>query len=102
MADLITPRISMANGNTERTQERNWVKARYIENQNILLSNPSPENFVGLDAMLLMAWIVNKFPITTNQQPFVLYYWDLRMSNVLVNEDHCVATYCSEFGDTNI
>lgn len=65
VADLITHGISRPNGNTERIQERNWVKARYIENQNMPMSNPLPENFVGLDTILLMAWIVNKFPPTT-------------------------------------
>ena len=97
MADLITPGIRFPDDNTESTHGRSWVKARYIENQNLLSSNPSPQGFDGLDTMLLMAWIVNKFPPTTDQQPFVLYYWDLRMSNILIDEDQSVAAYRSEF-----
>lgn len=102
MAYLIAPGIRFSNHSTERTHGRSWVKARYIENQNLLLSNTSPEGFGGLDTMLLMAWIVNKFPHTANEQPFVLYYWDLRMSNILVDKDYSVVTYRSEFSDYNI
>jgi hypothetical protein len=49
--------------------------------------HPSLKPFDGLDKMLLLSWIRRKFSGSDNQR-FVLHYWDLRMPNIMVDDDH--------------
>ena len=42
--------------------------------------------FDGLDEMLLLVWILKKFE-GTEEQPFVLHYWDLRLPNIILDEN---------------
>src|ERR1700733_9952623 len=43
---------------------KTWVKTRFVENQELLSSRPSPPGFDGLDAMLLLSWVTRKFSTT--------------------------------------
>lgn len=36
--------------------------------------------------MLLLAWVQNRFS-ESDTEPFVLHYWDLRMPNIVGDED---------------
>lgn len=49
-------------------------------------SQPSEKPFDGLDKMLLLSWVRKQFS-DSDDQPFVLHYWDLRMSNILIDQD---------------
>jgi hypothetical protein len=40
-------------------------------------SSPSEKSFDGLDKMLLLSWVKRKLS-ASDDQPFVLHYWDLR------------------------
>jgi hypothetical protein len=52
---------------------------------------PLEKLFDGLDAMLLLSWIRQRFSISGNQS-FGIHYWDLRLSNIMIDEnDNLVA-----------
>jgi hypothetical protein len=53
---------------------------------------PSPKLYDGVDLMLLMGW-VSKWFSELNNLPFVLLYWDLRMPNIMVDEDDNLMAY---------
>lgn len=48
-------------------------------------ADPSVKPFDGLDNMLLLSWVRRKF-VGSDDQPFVLHYWDLRLPNILIDE----------------
>ena len=43
-----------------------------------------PRPFDGLDEMLLLSWVLKKLE-GTEEQPFVLHYWDLRPPNIILD-----------------
>ena len=49
---------------------------------------PIEEPFGGLDHMLLLAWVRRQF---SESQPFVLHYWDLRLPNIMIDENEDLA-----------
>lgn len=63
-----------------------WVKMRFKAAQ---LDSPQPSEkpFDGLDKMLLLSWVRKQFS-GLDDQPFVLHYWDLRMSNILIDREN--------------
>ena len=62
-----------------------WVKEhftfRYLSG-----SRHSEKTFDGLDTLLLLSWVRERFA-GLEDQPFVIHYWDLRMPNIMVDED---------------
>ena len=63
-----------------------WVKQRFKAAQ-LDSSQPSEKPFDGLDKMLLLSWVQKQFS-GSDDQPFVLHYWDLRMPNILMDGDN--------------
>ena len=63
-----------------------WVKEHFKAAQ-LDSSQPSEKLFNGLDKMLLLSWVHKQF-IASDNQPFVLHYWDLRMPNILIDQDN--------------
>jgi len=63
-----------------------WVKDHFKAAQ-LDSSEPSEKPFDGLDKMLLLSWVRKQFS-GLDDQPFVLHYWDLRMPNILTDEDN--------------
>ena len=65
-----------------------WIKkqftAAYLDQLTGLGKLQKP--FDGLDAMLLLSWVLQRFN-SSEDQPFVLHYWDLRTSNIMIDED---------------
>ena len=63
-----------------------WVKDVFVVTR---LGSPDlfEKPFHGLDEMLLLSWVREQFS-TWADQPFVLQYWDLRMPNILVDEEY--------------
>ena len=66
-----------------RRQFANW----YLSSSG---DEPPVEPFDGLDKMLILSWACRKF---TNDQPFVLHYWDLHMNNILIDEENNLKAY---------
>jgi hypothetical protein len=63
-----------------------WVKERFKAAQ-LDSSQPSEKPFDGLDKMLLLSWVRTQFS-ESDDQPFVLHYWDLRPPNILIDKDN--------------
>jgi hypothetical protein len=65
-----------------------WIKqqfsATYLDQFTGLQKVQNP--FDGLDAVLLLSWALQRFS-AYEDQPFVLHYWDLRTSNIIIDED---------------
>lgn len=69
----------------EAMNSTTWVKRQFIAWHLIYKGTGlSMKPFDGLDKMILLSWICQKF---TDDQPFVLHYWDLRMPNILIDDD---------------
>ena len=58
----------------------------------LLWPRHSAKPYDGLDHMLLMGW-VSKWFSGLDELPFVLLYWDLRMPNIVVDEDDNLIPY---------
>ena len=71
-----------------------WVKDVFVFTR---LYSPKPleKPFDGLDLMLLLSWVRKQFSDLADQR-FVLQYWDLRMPNIIVDEDYNLVG-CSSF-----
>ena len=66
-----------------------WAKDQFVA-WHLLYggSGQSVKPFDGLDKMLLLSWVRRKFSGSDDRtQSFVLHYWDLRLPNILVDED---------------
>ncbi len=70
-----------------------WVSRLFIHRWNLLTSAPSQPPYNGLDRILLLTWVLEQFTGETEHQPFVLHYWDLRVENILIDNDHNIAGY---------
>lgn len=46
----------------------------------------------GLDYMLLMGWVYERFSVS-HELPFALLYWDLRMPNIIIDGDDNLMAY---------
>jgi len=65
-----------------------WARCEFF-NCYLLHNFPIPEPYDGLDAMLLLAWIVKAFSmLDSHNEPMVLHYWDLSIENVMVNGEN--------------
>jgi hypothetical protein len=91
VAQLITfgrgEKTLFANMNTTNAKlpdTRTWVRAQFIRKHQLLRRKPSRNSSNGLDLMLLLAWVLKKFPENPSE-PFVIHYWDLRPWNILVD-----------------
>jgi hypothetical protein len=75
----------------EATNATDWAKSQFWTWH---LHNPghSVKPYDGLDLMLLMAWVINKFS-GLDELPFALRYWDLRTPNFMVDEDDNLLAY---------
>jgi len=62
------------------------LKARLIDSTGLLLSSPGGV-LAPLEKMLILAWMSNESR-STKYDPFVLFYWDLRSLNIIVDPDH--------------
>ena len=52
----------------------------------------TPNPYDGLDYMLLMRWVIEKFS-TSHELQFALLYWDLRMPNIIIDGDDNLMAY---------
>ena len=48
---------------------------------------PSVKPFDGLDKMLILLWVRRKLSGSDDER-FVLHYWDLRMPNIIIDDDN--------------
>ena len=62
-----------------------WVKRQFVA-WHLHPHIKSVKPYDGLDTMLLFSWVRAKFSKLDNQ-PFVLYYADLRMPNIIIDEE---------------
>jgi hypothetical protein len=74
--NLITP---------EALNAIDWVKHQFCK-WYLLTPRSSVKPYDGLDLMLLLAWVQNRF-FESDMESFVLHYWDLRIPNIVVDED---------------
>jgi hypothetical protein len=65
-----------------------WARACFVLNQDLLYSMSSRGNLNGLDYMILLAWVVQKF--ASFDGTWVLHYWDLHPPNVMLDERYDV------------
>ena len=63
-----------------------WAKRQFVAYY-LLPHNTSLKPYDGLDLILLLSWVRRKLSESDNQQ-FVLHYYDLRMPNILVDEEN--------------
>ena len=69
----------------EAMNATDWVKHQFWK-WYLLTPRSSVKPYDGLDLVLLLAWVVNKLS-ESDTEPFVLHYWDLRMPNIVVDQD---------------
>jgi hypothetical protein len=75
-------------GNLTAPEAKNatdWVKHQFWK-WYLLKPRSSVKPYDGLDLMLLLAWVKNRFS-EFDIEPFVLHYWDLRVPNIVIDED---------------
>jgi hypothetical protein len=65
-----------------------WVREKVFSLSRPWLLSGMP--FDGLDEMLLLSWVLKKFE-GTEEQPFVLHYWDLRPPNIILDGNNNLA-----------
>lgn len=63
-----------------------WVRERFLLQQGMFLPVLSEKPFDGLDKMLLLAWV--RQHSGSSNQSFVLHYWDLRMPNIILDDEN--------------
>jgi hypothetical protein len=63
-----------------------WAKELFLA-QRLGSPEPSFKPFDGLDEILLLLWTNTKL-LDSDNQPFVLHYWDMSMLNILIDEDN--------------
>ena len=63
-----------------------WVRENFGIQQ-LHSPMPSKKPFNGLDKIVLLSWILEQFS-GADRQPFVLHYWDLRMPNIMIDDDY--------------
>jgi hypothetical protein len=68
-----------------------WAKHQFWIQYLFVLRSPV-EPYDGLDYLLLMGW-ASKWFSGLEELPFVLYYWDLRMPNIVVDENDNLMAY---------
>lgn len=82
-----------AERNETELQEMNtitWVRRQFTAWHLLMQGvDPSDKPFDGLDKLILLSWVLRKF--SDLNEPFVLHYWDLRMSNIMINENNDIA-----------
>jgi hypothetical protein len=52
--------------------------------------DPAIKPFDGFDKMFLLAWLHKRLS-EFDTAPFVLHYWDLRMPNIIIDNDNNIA-----------
>ena len=72
-----------------------WVRDRFLYEQDLFLANSSEKPFNGLDKMLLLSWV--RQHSGSGDQSFVLHYWDLRMPNIMIDDENNVVGLSSLF-----
>jgi hypothetical protein len=81
----------LANRSTAQLEVLNatvWVREKFLSLSRPWLRSGLP--FDGLDEMLLLSWALKKFE-GTEEQPFVLHYWDLRPPNIILDGNNDLA-----------
>jgi hypothetical protein len=70
-----------------------WVQLTFGFARGLLTSSGgvSPPDISGLDKMILLSWVLEKFTERKMEGPFVLYYCDLGPANILIDEQHNLA-----------
>jgi hypothetical protein len=64
-----------------------WARRQFVAWQLLYLGpKKSAKPFDGLDKMILLSWVLRKF--SESVPLFVLHYWDLRMSNVIIDDNN--------------
>ena len=64
-----------------------WVREQFITFHLLYQGNlPSVKPIDGLDKMILLSWLRRKFSESDDER-FVLHYWDLRMPNIIIDDD---------------
>ena len=67
-----------------------WVKEQFTF-QYLTKFDVLEKPFDGLDTMLLLSWVRKRFS-GSGSQSFILHYWDLRLGNIMIDEnDNLVA-----------
>jgi hypothetical protein len=64
-----------------------WARRQFVAH-NLLNREfyPLHTPFDGLDMMILLSWLLRKLSDSDNQ-PFVLHYYDLRPPNIILDKD---------------
>jgi hypothetical protein len=57
------------------------------------MATPSEKPFDGLDKMLLFSWV--RQHSGSSDQSFVLHYWDLRMPNIMIDDENNIIGFSS-------
>ena len=63
-----------------------WVRDFVHYKQQFFSPDPSEKPFDGLDKILLSSWVQRHSG--PGDQPFVLHYWDLRMPNIMLDDEN--------------
>jgi len=75
--------LSLENGIPKASE---WGRRNFIGPLTLLISNYST-SLTGYEKMALFTWIVGKLE-RIDGMPFVLHYWDLRPTNILVDDEN--------------
>jgi len=75
----------------EATNATDWAKHQFWS-WYLFWPRPAVKPYDGLDLMLLMGWVRKRFS-GLDELPFVLRYWDLRMPNIVVDEEDNLLAY---------
>jgi hypothetical protein len=63
-----------------------WAKRQFTAWHLLYTGCVVEEQLDGVDKMLLLAWMLKKLS-NSDSQPFVLHFWDLRPSNIMIDND---------------
>ena len=69
-----------------------WGRDLFVEHWKLLEADPWPKDVSTYDKFRLLSWAVKKLE-AMNDYPFVLYHWDLRPQNVLMDDNHQISGY---------
>ena len=79
--------VSRNNTPLQAMNASTWVRKQFVAWHLLYQGNlPSVKPFDGLDKILLLLWVLKKF--SGSDERFVLHYWDLRMPNIIIDDDN--------------
>ena len=69
-----------------------WGRDIFVEKWKLLETEASPKDLSTYDKFRLLSWAVKKLE-EMKDYPFVLYHWDLRPQNILMNDNQRISGY---------